>query len=185
MSMIASRTIHIRLWGNPWDGRNLLLPQEMDRKLHSLARKTSLRSSNVTFWWCWYVMGFSIRIDQWYKIEGQTKPTMVVSPYLLNTPWLNITIFFFVFFFFFLGDITCWNSRGCHTSFYPFSIFREWGRGTLSLKGGGPILWRLRIPFFSSTDEEWRMEKTLCAKVVFFHLGSLLSPLEAQCAWFA
>ena len=29
------------------------------------------------------------------------------------------------------------NNRGCYTSFFPFSISREWGRGMLSLKGGG------------------------------------------------
>jgi hypothetical protein len=75
--------------------------------------------------------------------------------------------------------------KDCHTSFFPFSIFWEWGRGTLSLKGGGFILWRLRISFFSFTGEEWRMKKTSCAKVLpqsfrFSH-GSLLSPLEARC----
>ena len=58
--------------------------------------------------------------------------------------------------------------RGCHTSFFPFSIFREWGRGMLSLKGRGPIMWRLRISFFSCTGEEWRMEKTSYAKLLFF-----------------
>ena len=60
--------------------------------------------------------------------------------------------------------------RGCHTSFFPFSIFREWGRGTLPLKGGGRRMenreWRMDKNIFSSTGEEWRMEKTSCAKVL-------------------
>jgi hypothetical protein len=39
------------------------------------------------------------------------------------------------------------KNRGCHTSFFPFSKDGEWGRGTLSLNGGGPILgdWRMEI----------------------------------------
>jgi hypothetical protein len=78
--------------------------------------------------------------------------------------------------------------RGRHTSFFPFSSFRDWGRGTLSLKGGGPILWRLRIPFFSSTGEEWRMEKTFCAKVLpqsfCFSLGvASFTAGGSSCVW--
>ena len=50
-----------------------------------------------------------------------------------------------------------------HTSSTPFSIFREWGHGALSLNGGVPFSEDSRISFFSSKGmknghEEWRME---------------------------
>jgi hypothetical protein len=62
------------------------------------------------------------------------------------------------------------QSRGCHTSFFPFSENEEWGRGTLSLNGGGPILggWRMENgewrKFLLLPGEECKMEKTSCAK---------------------
>ena len=76
----------------------------------------------------------------------------------------------------FIRDI--WYNRVCHTSFFPFSILREWGHGTLSLKGrGGPILRRLRISFFSSDPHvkngEWR--NTSCAKVLLQRVTIKLS----------
>ena len=46
-------------------------------------------------------------------------------------------------------------NRGSYTSSTPLSIFREWGRGALSLNGGAPILWRLRSPIFLL--QRWRM----------------------------
>jgi hypothetical protein len=49
-------------------------------------------------------------------------------------------------------------SRGCHTSFFPFSKNGEGGRGMLFLNGGGSNLgdWRMRNEenFVSSTGEE-------------------------------
>jgi hypothetical protein len=66
-------------------------------------------------------------------------------------------------------------------SFFPFSENGEWGRGTLSLNGGGPILgdWRIENEenFFSSMGEEWRMEKTSCGRFYYF------SPRVASFTW--
>ena len=46
-------------------------------------------------------------------------------------------------------------STGCHTSFFPFLENGEWGRGTLFLNGGGPILaeWRKLLNLLY----EWRV----------------------------
>jgi hypothetical protein len=59
-------------------------------------------------------------------------------------------------------------NRGCHTSFFLFSENGEWGRGTLSLNGGGPIL------------RDWRMEngENLLWKVLLFFTWGLFFHLE-------
>jgi hypothetical protein len=57
--------------------------------------------------------------------------------------------------------------RGCHTSFFVFSENGEWGRGTLSWNGGGPILgdWRMK-------NGETSCAKGFTAKPLFFILHS-------------
>jgi hypothetical protein len=64
------------------------------------------------------------------------------------------------------------TNRGCHTTFFSFSENGEWRHGTLSLNGRGPILgdWRMENVenFFSSTGEEWRMEKTSRGRFYYF-----------------
>jgi hypothetical protein len=74
------------------------------------------------------------------------------------------------------------HNRGCHTSFFPFSIFREWGRGMLSLKGGGSIFEDWGFHSFPPwvKNGEWRklLVRRFYRKASVFHMGSLLSPLE-------
>jgi hypothetical protein len=76
-------------------------------------------------------------------------------------------------------DKTCVDTRDYHTSFFPFSENGEWGRGTLSLNGGGPILgdWRMKNGenFFSTTGEEWRMEKTSCGGRFYYFSPEVVS----------
>jgi hypothetical protein len=68
-------------------------------------------------------------------------------------------------------------NKGCHTSFFPFSENGKWGRDTLSLNGGGPILGDWKMEKISSpprvNNEEWR--KFLVEGFIIFHMGLLLS----------
>jgi hypothetical protein len=50
-------------------------------------------------------------------------------------------------------------TMGCHTSFFLFLEDEGWGRGTLSLNGGRPVL------------GDWRMEKTSRGRFYYFSHG--------------